>query len=88
MISFIIPAYNAENTIERAIESILNQEETEIDYEIIVVNDGSKDNLNEKMKKYEDNAKIKYFSIESQGVAKARNFGVEKAKRKIHNICR
>ena len=40
MISFIIPAYNAENTIERAINSILNQENTSLEYEIIVVNDG------------------------------------------------
>lgn len=79
MISFIIPAYNAENTIERAINSILNQEHTSLEYEIIVVNDGSIDNIDEKMKKFKENNKIKYFKKENTGVADTRNYGVEKA---------
>ena len=79
MISFIIPAYNAENTIERAINSILNQEHTSLEYEIIVVNDGSIDNIDEKMKKFKENNKIKYFQKENTGVADTRNYGVEKS---------
>lgn len=78
MISFLIPAFNAEKTIERAINSILNQK-TSIDYEIIVVNDGSMDNIDEKMQKFSDNNKIKYFKKENTGVADTRNFCVEKA---------
>lgn len=55
MISFIIPAYNAEKTIIRAIESIINQKNTSIEYEIIVINDGSKDKTEENVKEIIDN---------------------------------
>ncbi len=79
MISFVIPAYNAEKTIKRAIDSILNQEETTLFYEIIVVNDGSKDNTEDVMKQFEQNEKIKYFVKENTGVADTRNYGVSKA---------
>lgn len=79
MISFIIPAYNAEKTIERAIDSILRQKESNLEYEIIVINDGSTDHLNEVMKKFNQNEKIKYFRKENTGVADTRNYGVKKA---------
>ena len=61
MISFVIPAYNAGKTIEKAINSIIEQEKSSIEYEIVVVDDGSGDDLSEVMKKYEENEKIKYF---------------------------
>lgn len=80
MISFIIPAYNAEKTIKKAIESILNQKESSLEFEIIVVNDGSIDGLNEVMKKFENNLKIKYIVKENSGVADTRNLGVKEAK--------
>ncbi len=44
MISFVIPAYNAEKTIKRAIDSCINQKDKSLEYEIVVVNDGSTDN--------------------------------------------
>ena len=40
-VSIIVPVYNAEHTIRRCIESILNQEYT--DFELLLVNDGSTD---------------------------------------------
>lgn len=43
MISFVIPTYNAEKTIKRVIDSCINQKEKSLEYEIIVVNDGSTD---------------------------------------------
>ena len=52
MISFIIPAYNAGKTIGRAINSIINQEQNSIDYEVIVVDDGSDDDLREKVEEF------------------------------------
>ena len=79
MISFIIPAFNSSKTIERAIKSILKQEHTSLDFEIIIINDGSSDNLDEKMEKYKENKKIKYFKKENSGVADTRNFGVRQA---------
>lgn len=80
MISFIIPTYNGEKTIKRAINSILEQEDNELEYEIIVVNDGSTDNTDSVMQKFKDNEKIKYFVKENRGVADTRNYGVNKAK--------
>ena len=79
IISFVIPAYNAGNTIENTINSILKQKETSLQYEIIVVNDGSTDNLNDIMKKFNENKNIKYFSKENTGVADTRNYGINKS---------
>ena len=58
-VSFIVPAYNTSKTIGRALESIINQEKTSLDYEIIVVNDGSPDNIKEAVLEYKD--KIDYY---------------------------
>lgn len=77
MISIIITAYNAEKTIERCINSILENEYN--DYEIIVINDGSSDKT-EKVIELFASDKIKYFSKKNTGVADSRNFGIEKAK--------
>ena len=77
MISFVITTYNSEKTIERAINSILEQK-TNLEYEIIVVDDGSNDDTKVVLAKYYD--KIKYYYKKNEGVAIARNFGVENAK--------
>lgn len=78
MISFVIPTYNAENTIKRAIDSILNQIDTNLKYEIVVVADGEQKYLNEIIHEFEDE-RIKYFVKEHTGVADTRNFAVNKA---------
>ena len=81
MISFIIPVYNNAKTIERAINSILNQENNNLDYEIIVVNDCSTDNLDEIMEKYENNNKIQYLKKENNtGLSDTRNYGMKYSK--------
>ena len=79
-ISIIVPVYNSSKTIERCLNSLVNQ--TIKDIEIIIVNDGSTDNIETIIKEYEKNYKdiIKYYFKENEGVAKARNFGIEKAK--------
>ena len=79
MISFIIPAYNAGKTIGRAINSILNQEGTSMDFEVIVVDDGSDDDLKEKVEEFKSNKRIKYFYKENTGVSDTRNYGVNQA---------
>lgn len=78
MISFIIPSYNSANTIKRAIDSILNQN-TDLEYEIIVVDDGSTDNTEQVLKCYENDERIKYYKKENSGVADTRNYGVKMA---------
>lgn len=76
-ISFIIPAYNVSRTIRRAIDSIIEQKDNNLEYEIIVVNDGSHDNLEEELENYGD--KIRYYKKKNGGLSDARNFGLSKA---------
>lgn len=76
MISIIIPLYNKESYIGRAIQSVLNQTFTE--YEIIVVNDGSTDKGVEVIKGIDD-ARIRVIHQENQGVSAARNRGLQEA---------
>ena len=52
-LSIIIPVYNAENDIGRCVESIKTI--NEIDYECIIIDDGSTDNTWLKLKKYTEN---------------------------------
>lgn len=79
MISFIIPAYNAGKTIGRTIKSIVSQERTSMDYEVIVVDDGSDDDLRERVEEFKENKRIKYFYKDNNGVSDARNYGVNQA---------
>lgn len=82
MISFIIPAYNAESFIDSCLQSIVNQ--TYHDYEIIIINDGSTDNTRAILEEYCHNYRnldISVFHIKNGGHGNARNFGVSKAKR-------
>ena len=79
IISFIIPAYNAGKTIGRTIKSITNQEGTSVDYEVIVVDDGSDDDLREKVKEFKSDERLKYFYKENTGESDTRNYGVNQA---------
>ena len=74
--SVIIPSYNAEKYIHRAIESVLEQ--TYPVQEIIIVDDGSIDNTKEVVTRYPTNL-VKYVFQENQGVSAARNNGVRVA---------
>lgn len=75
MISIIMPVYNASKSIKRSIESVLNQ--TYKDIELIIVNDGSKDNSEKIILDYQKNdSRIKYIYQENDGVASARNKGI------------
>lgn len=61
MISVILPAYNAQETIGEAIQSIINQ--TYTDWELLVINDGSTDNTKAVILSFTD-PRIKYFENE------------------------
>lgn len=73
LISIVIPVYNGENYLKEAIESALAQ--TYKNKEIIVVNDGSKDDTDKIAKKFE--GKIKYIKKENGGVATALNLAIK-----------
>lgn len=75
-ISVIVPVYNSENYIERCLDSILNQKYKNI--ELIIVNDGSMDNTEDIISKYNDD-RIIYLSKKNTGVSDSRNMGIEKA---------
>lgn len=78
-ISIILPVYNSEKTLDRCIYSILSQ--TYKNFELIIINDSSKDNSHEIINKYleKDNRIILIDNDENKGVSKSRNLGIEKA---------
>lgn len=81
LVSIIVPVHNSENFIGRCLDSIINQTYNKI--EIIIINDGSKDNslqlINEYIKK---DKRIKVYSQKNQGPSVARNTGLNKSKGK------
>ena len=77
-VSIIMPIYNVAPYLEEAFDSILNQSLKEI--EIIAVNDGSTDNSEDIIKKYQQRDKrILSFSQENQGQSVARNLALQHA---------
>ena len=77
-VSIILPIYNVAPYLEEALDSILNQTLKEI--EIIAVNDGSTDNSEDIIKKYQQkDSRIILFSQENQGQSVARNLALQHA---------
>lgn len=78
-VSVIVPFYNVEKYIEKCLNSLVNQTLEEI--EIILVNDGSKDNSEKTAKEFEEKYahKIKYYEKPNGGLGDARNFGINYA---------
>lgn len=79
MISVIVPAYNAEKTIDRCISSVLEKNN---DVECIVINDGSKDDTVKILYQLSNDYKnLRVIDIPNGGVSHARNVGMEAATR-------
>lgn len=81
-ISIVIPVYNVEKYIEKCLDSVVSQ--TMQGFEVIIVNDGSKDNSPLLLNKYKEAypSLITVYDTENKGVSHARNYGVKKAKGK------
>ncbi|MDD5291487.1 MAG: glycosyltransferase family A protein [Patescibacteria group bacterium] len=84
MISIIIPIYNQADKLSKCLDSILAQ--TYKDYEVIIVNDGSMDNIKDvlenqksKIKNKNHNVKLKIVNQENLGAPSARNRGFEES---------
>ena len=73
-ISVIVPAYNVEDYIEPAIDTLLNQSKPF--FEIIIVNDGSTDSTLARLRKYAAYARMHIVHSDHQGLGAARNNGV------------
>lgn len=75
-VSVVIPIYNAASTVARAIDSVLRQ--TLQDFEIIVVDDGSTDDVQQVLERYGD--RVFYIYQEHRGCSAARNRGISEAR--------
>ena len=80
-ISIVVPVYNAENYIRQTVDMVLNQ--TFTDWELILVEDCSKDNSAEVLRSLESelqDARIRViYKEKNEGAAKARNTGIDAA---------
>lgn len=79
LVSIITPCYNGERYINETIDSVLNQ--TYKNFEMIIIDDGSKDNSSEIIKRYQlKDSRIKFLQQANAGSAAARNNGIRHAK--------
>lgn len=78
LVSVVIPFYSGASWLEEAINSVVNQSYKHI--EIILINDGSDENIDSIISKYEK--KIKYIKTINKGAAAARNRGIYESKGK------
>jgi glycosyltransferase involved in cell wall biosynthesis len=76
MVSVVIPAYNQAQYLAGAIQSVLTQSNR--DFEVIVVDDGSTDDTPQVTSKFDTD--IRYIYQENQGLAGSRNTGIREAK--------
>ena len=83
-VSIIMPVYNKEKYVEKAIKSVLNQ--TEKDWELIVIDDGSTDSSADICDSFSD-PRIKVYHVNNAGVSSARNRGISKAKGDYITFC-
>lgn len=79
LVSVIIPTYNRGWIIKEAVDSVLSQ--NFVDFELIVVDDGSTDNTRDILDAYKND--IKVFRYNNQGVSAARNRGIAQASGKF-----
>jgi len=83
MISIIIPAFNSSKTIGRCLKSVFGQ--TLKDFEVIVVDDGSKDNLRSALRPWQ--TRVKFFQQENGGAPAARNRGFRESRGEFVIFC-
>jgi glycosyltransferase involved in cell wall biosynthesis len=73
MISYIIPVYNAENTIVKLLKSICESDSEYQNFEVICVNDGSTDRSAELIMQYAiKHPEVRLFNQKNMGVANAK----------------
>ena len=79
-LSIVIPVYNVEKYVEKCIRSCMNQDISPSEYEVICVNDGSKDNSLDVVNRVaNDYTNIQIISQTNGGLSAARNTGVKHA---------
>lgn len=86
LFTIITPTFNSDSTIKRTIESILNQ--TNKDYEYLIIDGGSQDNTVEIIKQYEPlfQGRLRWLSEKDTGIYNAMNKGIKMANGKVIGI--
>lgn len=80
-LSIIVPVYNAESYLQQCLDSLLSQDILKEDYEILCVNDGSRDGSLEILQQFaRDAGNVTVIDKENGGVTTARNAGLEAAR--------
>lgn len=75
--SIIVPVYNRPQEVEELLESLSGQ--TDKDFELVIVEDGSTEKCEDSCKRYGDKIAIKYYHKSNEGRSIARNYGIERA---------
>ena len=73
--SIVVPVYNVEKYIDKCLKSIKNQSYK--NFEVIIVNDGSKENEEKIINKYLSDKRFSYYKKKNGGLSDARNYGVK-----------
>ncbi|MBQ9215579.1 MAG: glycosyltransferase [Prevotella sp.] len=76
--SIIVPVYNRPDEVDELLESLSNQ--TQKDFEVIIVEDGSEKTCKDVCDKYADILVLHYYSKENSGPGQSRNYGADRAK--------
>ena len=78
-VSIIVPIYNAQKTLRRCIDSILNQDYT--DFQLLLIDDGSKDDSGRICDEYaSEDERVHVIHKENSGVSDSRNLALNEAK--------
>lgn len=76
-LSLVIPVYNRPSEIDELLKSLCNQ--TDKDFEVLIIDDGSTISCEKEVNKYEIALNIKYFYKDNSGPGLSRNYGSERA---------
>ena len=77
-LSLIIPVYNRPNEVEELLDSLTRQSET--NFEVVIVEDGSKDTCQHVVEAFKDKLDVSYSYIPNGGPGNARNYGAKQSK--------
>ncbi len=75
--SIIVPCYNSSKYLPACLDSLLRQ--TYVDFEVVIIDDGSTDDTDNVIKPYLNDSRMKYIKQQNAGPAKARNKGIKSA---------